>query len=141
MNRYQQILAMAVALGGFAPTCAERLRSRPIEITGTHEDRGESSIRQPPPMKRLPKVGTIPGAVGGCTCPACDPDDEPEDHDDTGYPARGENVYRAPVAKGQRRITRAQRKVLNQAKQRREAPSRAEFAAWMRGVVGERSKS
>ena len=116
MNRFQQILAMAVALGGFGPT---RPRSRPIEITGTHEDRGESSIRQPPPMKRLPKVGTIPGAVGGCTCPACDPDDEPEDHDDTGYPARGENVYRAPVAKGQRRITRAQRKVLNQAKQRR----------------------
>ncbi len=76
------------------------------------------------------KVGTIPGAYTSptwrpgdttrCVCPACDPDDEPGGDDlDGGYPARGENVYRAPVAKGQRRITRAQRKVLNQAKQRR----------------------
>ncbi len=129
-----------------------RLRSRPIEITGSHEDRGESSIRQPHPMKRLPKVGAIPGAYTSptwrpgdttrCVCPVCDPDDEPDGDDlDGGYPARGENVYRAPVAKGPQRLTRAQRKVLNQAKQRREAPSRAEFAAWMRGVVGERGKS
>jgi hypothetical protein len=87
------------------------------------------------------KVGTIPRFVGGCACPVCDPDDEPEDHDDTGYPARGLNVYRAPVAKGPQRLTRAQRKVLNQAKQRREAPSRTEFAARMRSVVGERGKS
>ena len=99
MNRYQQILAMAVALGGFAPTRAERLRSRPIEIAGTHEDRGESTICQPPPMKRLHKVGTIPGAYTSptwrpgdttrCVCPACEPDDEPGGDDlDGGYPAR-----------------------------------------------------
>ena len=88
------------------------------------------------------KVGTIPRFVDGCACPACDPDDEPGGDDlDGGYPARGLNVYRAPVAKGPQRLTRAQRKVLNQAKQHREAPSRAEFAAWMRGVVGERGKS
>ena len=128
MNRYQQILAMAVALGGFAPTRAERLRSRPVETTGTHEDRGESSICQPPPMKRAPKVGTIPRAVGGCVCPACDPDDEPGGDDlDGGYPARGENVYRAPVATGPRRLTRAQRKAANLLTNAR----RAELLAWL----------
>ena len=67
------------------------------------------------------KVGTIPGAYTSptwrpgdttrCVCAACDPDDEPGGDDlDGGYPARGAKVYRAPVAKGARRLTRAQRK-------------------------------
>ena len=57
------------------------------------------------------KVGIIPYAVGGCVCPACDPDDEPGGDDlDGGYPARGENVYRAPVAPKGKRTTRAQRR-------------------------------
>ena len=67
------------------------------------------------------KVGTLPGGYTSptwrpgdttcCVCPVCDPDDEPGGDDlDGGYPARGENVYRAPVARGQRRLSRAQRK-------------------------------
>ena len=66
------------------------------------------------------KVGTIPGAYTSptwrpgdttrCACPACDPDDEPGGDDlDGGYPARGENVYRALVAPKGKRTTRAQR--------------------------------
>ena len=72
-----------------------------------------------------------PGDTTRCVCPACEPDDEPG----------GENVHPAPIATKRRRLAWAQYDALNQAKQRREAPSRAEFAAWMRGVAGERGKS
>lgn len=69
-----------------------------------------------------------PGDTTRCVCPACDPDDEPGGDDlDGGYPARGENVYRAPVAKGARRLTRAQRKVANLLKNAR----RSELIAWL----------
>lgn len=67
-----------------------------------------------------------PGDTMRCACPVCDP-------------AAGENACRASVATKRRSLAWAQHDALNRAKQAQEAPSRAEFAAWMRGVVGERS--
>ncbi len=66
------------------------------------------------------------------------PDDYPADAD---HPVLRRGTIDTFIAPKGRRLTRAKRKALTEAKARREAPSRAEFAAWMRGVAGERSKS
>lgn len=69
-----------------------------------------------------------PGDTTRCICPVCDPDDEPNGDDlDGGYPARGENVYYAPVAPKRKHPTRAQRK----AAQHQSNARRASVLAWL----------
>ena len=92
MNRFQQILGMAVALGGFAPPRVD------------YPYRSQESV-----SRRRGKVGTIPGFIN-CHCAKCDPDDEPFDPDDTGYPSVRQEVHRSPVTKGPKKLSRAQRK-------------------------------
>jgi hypothetical protein len=57
MNRFQQILGMAVALGGFAPSRFD-YPYRPQESVSRRT------------VSRRGKIGTIPRAVG-CACPTC----------------------------------------------------------------------
>lgn len=95
MNRFQQILGMAVALGGFAPPRLDY-----------------PYLPQESVSRRRGKVGAIPGFVN-CHCAKCDSDDEPLDPDDTAYPAGKKHLYRTVEAPKGKRTTRAQRKAQN----------------------------
>lgn len=92
MNRFQQILGMAVALGGFAPSRFDYPYRPQVFVS-----------------RRSGKVGTIPGFVN-CHCAKCDSDNELFDPDDTWYPAGKKHLYRTVEAPKGKRTTRAQRK-------------------------------
>ncbi len=90
MNRLQQILGMAVALGGFAPSRSD-YPYRPQE----------SVFRRT--ISQHSNVGTIPGLVQ-CHCTKCE-------SGDTGYPTGKKHLYRTEgVTKGPKKLSRAQRK-------------------------------